>query len=102
MKAARRKSIRRRTIVVGVLFSMGIAVIAGRAVQLQVYKRERLARMAAGQYERSMVAVGKRGTIYDTNYRTMAVSIDVTSIGAHPQQLKDKSKAAVMLSKNLQ
>lgn len=102
MKAALKKSIRRRTIAVGVLFSLGIAVIAARAVQLQVYKRDALARMAAGQYERSLVTVGKRGTIYDANYRTMAVSIDVTSIGAHPQQLKDKKNTAVVLAKNLQ
>ena len=102
MKAALRKSIRRRTLVVGVAFSLGLAMIAARAVQVQVYKREKLARIAAGQYERSMVTVGKRGTIYDANYRTLAVSIDVTSIGAHPQQLKDKKKAALALSQNLQ
>jgi cell division protein FtsI (penicillin-binding protein 3) len=102
MKAALKKSIRRRTLVVGVVFSLGLAMIAARSVQVQVYKREKLARIAAGQYERSMVTVGKRGTIYDTNYRTLAVSIDVTSIGAHPQQLKDKKKVASALSQNLQ
>ena len=102
MKPALQKSIRWRTIVVGVLFSAGMAVIAARAVQLQVYRSDKLARMAAGQYERSLMAVGKRGTIYDANYRTMAVSIDVTSIGAHPQQLKDTKKAVAVLAKNLQ
>ena len=56
-----------------------------------------LSQKAANQYKKSFVSRGKRGKIYDTNLREMAVSIDVTSIAAYPLRVKDTKETAKAL-----
>ncbi|MBL7178707.1 MAG: penicillin-binding protein 2 [Pseudomonadota bacterium] len=89
MKAADNKHIKLRVIIVGVLFSLFFATIGAKAVYLQIFCGPRLSQKAANQYEKSFKSSGKRGAIYDTNLTEMAVSVDVTSIAAHPEQMVD-------------
>ncbi|GAB6097277.1 penicillin-binding protein [Desulfatiferula olefinivorans] len=82
----------------GCLFSIMLLVIAGRAVHLQVIRSDWLTARAEAQYQRFLVASGKRGTIYDANRRELAVSLEVMSIGAFPEQMSDIEGASKTLA----
>jgi len=85
-------------LLVGIAFSLCLSVIGARAVYLQYFCESWLSQKAADQYEKSYISRGQRGTIYDTNHREMAVSIDVSSIAAYPPKIKDTRKAVKALS----
>ena len=101
MKAADKKYINLRMFIVGIVFSLFFATIGAKAVYLQVYRGTWLSQKAANQYESIVKSSGKRGKIYDKNLREMAVSIDVTSVAAHPRQIDDAKKTAAVLAKAL-
>jgi cell division protein FtsI (penicillin-binding protein 3) len=87
-----------RILLVGFLFVMAFAVIAAKAIHLQVYQSQWLSQAASDQYEKSLTISGKRGNIYDRNQRALAVSIDVTSIAAYPARIKDIGATAKALA----
>ena len=95
------KYIRMRALIVGCLFSLFFAVIGAKAVYLQIFRGPWLAKKAASQYEKSNVTYGKRGSIYDAKGNAMALSIDVPSIAAFPQQIKNARETAKGLAKTL-
>jgi cell division protein FtsI (penicillin-binding protein 3) len=95
------KKIRLREMIIGGIFALFFAAIGIKATYLQVFRGPWLSQKAADQYEVSYKSSGKRGTIYDRNLREMAVSIDVESIAAHPQQVENPKKVAGSLSKIL-
>jgi cell division protein FtsI (penicillin-binding protein 3) len=95
------KQIKFRVIIVGIAFTLLFTIIGAKAMYLQIFCRSWLSEKAANQYEVSLKSSGKRGTIYDRNLREMAVSIDVTSIAAHPPQIKNPKAAAKSLAKAL-
>jgi cell division protein FtsI (penicillin-binding protein 3) len=101
MKTSEKRYIHLRMIAVGLIFSALFAVIGGKAAYIQIFKGPWLSQKAAGEYEKSLVSFGKRGTIYDANHREMAVTIDATSIAAHPERLKDGKETAQALSRIL-
>jgi len=90
-----------RVLVIGILFSICFTAIVARAVDLHLFKGPSLSQKADGQVKRSVKALGERGIIFDANMGKMALSIDVTSIGAHPKQIKDVSATATDLAKAL-
>jgi len=96
------KQIKLRVIIIGAIFTFFFIIIGVKAMYLQVFRCSWLSQKAADQYEVSFKSSGKRGTIFDRNLREMAVSIDVTSIAAHPTQIEDLKSAAKLLSKALQ
>lgn len=95
------KQIKLRVIIVGAFFTVFFIIIGAKAMYLQVFRCSWLSQKAADQYEVSLKSSGKRGTIFDRNLREMAVSIDVTSIAAHPPQIEHPRSAARSLSKAL-
>ncbi len=101
MKTTEKKRIRLRIFFIGFIFSIFFVIIGAKAVYLQVLCGPWLSQKAAGQYEKSFIFQGKRGTIYDTNRREMAVSIDVTSIAAYPSRIKDPQAVAKSLAQAL-
>jgi cell division protein FtsI (penicillin-binding protein 3) len=95
------KYIKLRVFLVALAFIALFAVIGAKAVHLQVYRSPWLAQKASSQYEKSLKSSGKRGTVYDRNLREMAVTIDVTSIGARTSKIKDPKTASRTLAKIL-
>lgn len=96
-----RKYINIRILLVGFLFLPMFAAIGTKAVELQIYRSPWLSKKAADQYEKAMLATGKRGIIFDRNRREMALSIKVPSIAAYPAQVKDPRATAAALKKVL-
>jgi cell division protein FtsI (penicillin-binding protein 3) len=90
-----------RVLLVGIVFGICFSAIAARAVHLHLFKGPWLSQKADGQVKRSVKALGERGIIFDANMGKMALSIDVTSIGAHPKQIKDVAATARDLAKAL-
>jgi cell division protein FtsI (penicillin-binding protein 3) len=101
MKPVQTKHIRLRVIIVGSIFSLFFTAICAKAVYLQIFRGPWLSEKATNQYEVSLKSFGKRGTIYDTNLRELAISIDITSIAAHPQKIKNAQVVARSLAKVL-
>ncbi|MBW2645739.1 MAG: penicillin-binding protein 2 [Deltaproteobacteria bacterium] len=95
------KWVRFRIIVVGTCFCLMLIVLVGRSVQLQVFDGVQLAQKASDQYKKSNTQSPRRGTIYDRNYKELAVSIDVDSICAYPARIKSKNNTARTLAKIL-
>ncbi len=98
MKPVEKKYIRLRIIIVGSFFSLFFTAICAKAVYLQVVRGSWLSEKAASQYEVSCRSYGKRGTIYDANLKELAISIDVTSIAAHPPKIENVPSIAKSLS----
>ena len=92
------KYIKIREILVGLIFMIFLAIIGARAVQVQVYDGPWLSKKASDQYEQSFTSYGRRGTIYDRNFREMAVSVEVPSIAAYPKQIAEKKATAMALA----
>jgi len=101
MKSIKKNHIKLRTILIGFIFSIFLSAIGARAFYLQVFCSSWLSRKAANQYEKSLIFHGKRGTIYDTNHREMALSIDVTSIVAYPPNIEEPAETSKALNKTL-
>jgi len=66
--------------------------------RLQLYDNDELINQAQKQRERKIVLSPKRGTIYDTNMKEMAISIDVDSLFAHPLAIANPESVAATLS----
>ena len=92
------KHIKIREILVGLIFMILFGLIAARAVQVQVYDGPWLSKKASDQYEKSLTTYGRRGTIYDRNFREMAISVEVPSIAAYPKQISEKKATARALA----
>jgi len=101
MKVKEKKWIRVRIVVVAVFFLCGLGIILGRAYQLQVLKRDWLARIAMAGYRKIDKLPPKRGTVYDREGHELAMSVKVESIYAHPDDVPNKVLAAKQLSEVL-
>lgn len=99
MRAVDKKNMNLRIIFIGFLFGVFFVVIGAKAVYLQIFQGPWLSQVAAKQYEKSFISREKRGTIYDSRHREMAVSIDVTSIGAFSSKIKDVRATAQDLAR---
>ncbi len=101
MKTLEKKQVRFRIALVGFLFIALFITIGSRAVYLQIFRGPWLSQKAAYEYEKYLTLNGERGIIFDSKLKEMAVSIEVTSIAAHPAQIKDVKTASLVLAKEL-
>ncbi len=101
MKVREKNWIRFRMYLVAVFFLVGLGIILARAYQLQVLQKDKLTTMARVGYRDTIKLPPKRGTIYDREGHELAVSIEVDSIYAHPNHVKNKPETARQLSKIL-
>jgi cell division protein FtsI (penicillin-binding protein 3) len=101
MKARPDHKVKTRMLFVGIGFFLLMTAISAKAVYLQVFCGGWLSQKAADQYEQSLVTLGKRGTIYDTNQQAMAVTIGATSVAAYPARIKDTAHTAKALASAL-
>lgn len=80
----------RRIIFIGCFFTALYIIIGFKAFYLQVIRDDALSARASSQYQKDLKCRGKRGSVYDVNFRELAVSAAVVEIGVHPQDVKIK------------
>ena len=101
MKVKEKKWIRFRIILVAGVLLCGFGGIVARAYQFQVIKRDQLRAMARSGYTGIVSLPPERGTIYDRGGRELAVSTDVSSVYAHPRQIKNRARTCQILARVL-
>ncbi len=69
------------------LLAAGLAVVAGRAVQLQVVQQDHLGSMARDQYVRPIELKPRRGLVTDRNGATLAADVQAESVFVDPKEL---------------
>ncbi len=82
---------RRRILAVGALLSLGVLMLAARAVDLQWLQKDRLLAMAEKQRFRQYTVMAPRGPIYDRQGRILAESIEVPSIAAMADEVPESA-----------
>ena len=81
------------------LVVIGLALgIAGRLYQLGIENTDRLQDRARRQHERRVEIWERRGSIVDRLGRELAVSLDASSLFAHPHRVQDPERAAALLA----
>ncbi len=101
MKVKEKKWIRFRIYLVASFFLAGLGIILTRAYHLQILKNEDLGSRARNGYIGTTKLPAKRGTIYDSEGRELALSVQVGSVFAHPNRIKEKTKTAKQLARIL-
>jgi cell division protein FtsI/penicillin-binding protein 2 len=72
--------------------------ISGRLYQLGIERSGLLQDQARRQHERRVEVWGRRGAIVDRRGRELAVSLDSSSLFAHPHRVADPERAAALLA----
>ena len=101
MKVKEKKWIRIRIYLVAVFFLFCLSTVFSRAVQLQVFEKDKLQTMAREGYRRMVPLPPERGSILDRDGHELAVSLEVGSVYAEPTRIKDKVGTARLLALNL-
>lgn len=78
--------------------ALWFAGLGARLYWLQVEKHDHYAKKAAQQHQRVLDLEPPRGTIYDARGRVLAVSVDVESVAASPQEVVDAKSTARRLA----
>lgn len=74
------------------------AAVAGRLYLLQVARADELQAQARRQHELLIEVEGRRGDIVDRYGRELAVSVETSSLFAHPGRVRDAGRAARLLA----
>ncbi len=82
----------------GVFFILLFLAIAGRAVHLHVVKAPDLQERADQQRQRVIALAPQRGSIFDSNRDTLAVSVNAESLYADPSQIENPTETAAKLA----
>jgi cell division protein FtsI (penicillin-binding protein 3) len=96
-----RRWVRLRLWLVGGLFVLAGAVLAGRAVDLQLVERGFLAGKAQKEILRQVEIAPRRGIIYDRNQVELALSVDTDSVYARPVAVNNPGRDGRRLAKAL-
>ncbi|MBN9646598.1 stage V sporulation protein D [Terrisporobacter glycolicus] len=92
---------RKRLVIVMVLACSLFLVLVFRIGYLQLIKGEWLSTKASEQQTREIPIEAKRGTIYDTNMKELAVSVTKYTVWCKPVEVKDAKKTSEELAKIL-
>ncbi|MDF1580064.1 MAG: penicillin-binding protein [Desulfuromonadales bacterium] len=82
----REKWIRVRIRGIGWVFALFFVLVLVQAFQLQIVQGEELRARSEKQYQKTIPLTPQRGTIYDRNGEALAVSLEMDSIYADPDQ----------------
>ncbi|GAM09518.1 penicillin-binding protein 2 [Geobacter sp. OR-1] len=79
-------------------FCFLLLATSSRAFYLQVIKREQLEKLAERQHQKTVQLTPARGTIFDANNASLAVSIEMESCFAEPRNIEDPRGTAAKLA----
>lgn len=96
--APKKSYIRLRIILCAAMFFVFFAVIFAKAVKLQVLEGEHFKKLAERQHTKTVNILPRRGEINDRNSRELALSLEVDSVYANPDKVRDPRRAARALS----
>ena len=82
----------KRIVVIGGFLTFLYLVVGIKVFYLQVIDDNVLSERASDQYQSSMQCQGKRGAIFDANYRELALSTGIVEVGMHPKDVKSKDE----------
>ena len=88
---------RKRLVIVMVMACFLFLCLISRIGYLQLIKGEWLSTKAAEQQTREIPIEAKRGTIYDSNMKELAVSVTKYTVWCKPVEVKDAKKTAETL-----
>lgn len=95
------RTVRVRVLVMAACLAAWAGAIEARLVWLQVFERDALEAAAAKQRSRTLTADARRGDIVDRHGRTLAISVDATSICAIPKEIDDPAAVAAAVCTSL-
>ncbi|MCD6586368.1 MAG: penicillin-binding protein 2 [Desulfobacteraceae bacterium] len=97
----RNKFRNRRIVVIGGFLTFLYVIVGIQVFYLQVIKGDMLSRRASQQYQESKKSQGKRGAIFDANYRELAISTSVVEVGVHPRDIESEDETATPAKQEL-
>ena len=83
-----------RLIIVAVAFFAWAGIILSRLFYLQLFEADELKQRAERQYQHQIVLNPKRGTIFDSRGRPLALNVDAFSVYAVPEEIENPKSAA--------
>src|SRR5437773_5104005 len=94
-----RPAVRIQVVEFGVL--VGLALLVGRAVQVQILHGRRWAEEAQAQRTERIVLQARRGTLYDRHGTPLAVTQETYHVGIAPNELRDPTADGALISRRL-
>ena len=92
----------RRTLFLMAVFGIGaFLLLLARLYKLQIIDHEKYESMAIQQQLRSVPSSASRGTIYDTNMNTLAVSASVDNVYLSPQEIEMYGEDRALIARGL-
>ncbi len=86
---------------VQIAFSIGIVLLLVRAAQVQLVTGTQYAVEAAKQQTEQIVLPARRGTVYDRNGITLALTVERYHVGVAPNELRDLESDALVIARQL-
>src|SRR2546429_506642 len=94
-----RPAVRIQVVEFGVL--VGLVLLVGRAVQVQILHGRRWAEEAQAQRTERIVLQARRGTLYDRHGTPLAVTQEPYHVGIAPNELRDPTADGALISRRL-
>src|SRR5207247_1671689 len=94
-----RSAVRIQVVEFGVL--VGLALLVGRAAQVQILQGRRWAEEAQAQRTERIVLQARRGTLYDRHGTPLAVTQETYHVGIAPNELRDRTADGALSSRRL-
>src|SRR6266513_783588 len=94
-----RSAVRIQVVEFGVL--VGLALLVGRAAQVQILQGRRWAEEAQAQRTERIVLQARRGTLYDRHGTPLAVTQETYHVGIAPNELRDPTADGALISRRL-
>src|SRR6058998_453038 len=94
-----RPAVRIQVVEFGVL--VGLALLVGRAVQVQILHGRRWAEEAQAQRTERIVLEARRGALYDPHGTPLAVTQETYHVGIAPNELHDPTADGALISRRL-
>jgi cell division protein FtsI (penicillin-binding protein 3) len=92
-------AVRLQVVEVGVF--VGLALLVGRAAQVQLIHGRRWAEEAQAQRTERIVLAARRGTLYDRHGTPLAVTQETYHVGIAPNELRDAAVDGALISRRL-